>query len=299
MRFIRLSVGAMLILTAATASAQQPWAEKMFKDGVVHDFGSVPRGGQLFHRFKITNIYAEQMQITELRSGCGCVSASAAKRVLEPREEAFVEVNMDSRLFTGLKSVKVFVSVGPRFVSTAELRVSANSRADIVCNPTHIGFGTVAAGSRPTQTIDIEYAGVLDWKVTELVSKDVPVEATLKELYRRPGQVGYRLEAKLDADAPPGTIKRELFLKTNDPTTPLVPVLVEATVAGHAPGAAERAQRQRRARRRGPDQGCFRAGDSALHGSGGRRPRQRHYPCFGVRQRAGPGPHLEVQGAAE
>jgi hypothetical protein len=49
-------------------------------------------------------------------------------------------------------------------------------------------------------------------------------------MYRRPGQVGYRVKATLRADAPPGTHKWELFLKTNDPASPLVPLLVGATV---------------------------------------------------------------------
>src|SRR5436305_13958242 len=89
-----------LTLTAAPASAQG-WAEKMFKDGLTHDFGSVPRGAQLFHRFTITNIYAVRMEITNISSGCGCVTATAAKRVLEPRESTTIDVSMDARRFTG------------------------------------------------------------------------------------------------------------------------------------------------------------------------------------------------------
>jgi len=49
-----------LIVVAATATSApaQGWAEKMFKDGLTHDFGTVPHGAQLFHRFTMTNIYA-------------------------------------------------------------------------------------------------------------------------------------------------------------------------------------------------------------------------------------------------
>jgi hypothetical protein len=218
-----------LALAASPASAQG-WAEKMFKDGTSHDFGSVPRGAQLLHRFTITNIYAVRLEITEIKSGCGCVSASASTRVLEPRQSATIEVTMDARRFTGPKSVVVRVTVGPEYVSSAELKVTANSRADVVFNPGEVSFGTVSRGQSPSQTVDVEYAGILAWQVSEVVTKDAPVDCTLKELYRRPGQVGYQIKVTLKPDAPTGALKHEIFLKTNDPASPLVPLLVEATV---------------------------------------------------------------------
>jgi hypothetical protein len=220
---------AALALTAAPAAAQG-WAEKMFKDGTSHDFGSVPRGAQLFHRFTITNIYAVRMEITGVKSGCGCVTANPAKRVLEPRENTTIDVNMDARRFTGPKTVGIRVTVGPEYTSSAELKVTANSRADIVFNPGEVSLGTVTRGQTPEQEITVEYAGVLNWQVSEVIAKDAPLDVSIKEWYRRPGQVGYKLNVRLRPNAPLGTLKQELFLKTNDPGSPLVPVLVEATV---------------------------------------------------------------------
>src|SRR5262249_35872992 len=61
-------------------------------------------------------------------------------------------------------------------------------------------------------------------------TKDQPFDATLRELYRRPGQVGYQVKVTLKADAPPGAFKRELHLRTNDAVSPLIAVFVEANV---------------------------------------------------------------------
>jgi hypothetical protein len=220
----------MAVLTVSTASAQSPWAEKMFKDGLIHDFGSVPRGAQLSHRFALTNIYAVRMEITSVKSGCGCVSANPVKRVLEPRESTTIDVTMDARRFTGPKTVGITITVGPDFISSAQLRVSANSRADIVFNPGQVSFGTVTRGQAASQVIDVEYAGVLDWQVIEASAKDLPVEVSLSELYRRPGQVGYRVRVAIKPEASVGTLKGDLFLRTNDPASPLLPVLVEGVV---------------------------------------------------------------------
>jgi hypothetical protein len=227
-----------LALGSTTAHAQASWADRMFKAGTTHDFGSVPRGAQLFYRFEITNIYAVPLEIIQTRTSCGCVTVSPSVKVLKPggkdpsgkEEKATIDITMDARRFTGPKTVSIYVTVGPTYVSTATLTVTANSRADVVFNPGQVSFGVVPRGQTPTQTIEVEYAGVLDWKVLEVAKTDAPLEATFKETYRRPGQVGYSVSVTLKPDAPPGIVKEELLLKTNDPASPLVPVLVEATL---------------------------------------------------------------------
>src|SRR5262249_11927647 len=144
---------------------------------LVHDFGSVPRGAQLFHRFKITNIYAVPMDITNLKPSCGCGTAKATTNTLQPRESGFIEVKLDTTRFTGPKKVTISVTVGPEFTSTADLHLSFNSRADVVYNPGQVSFGVVARGkAAEKKEIDVEYAGALDWKVTEVVTGDAPVE---------------------------------------------------------------------------------------------------------------------------
>jgi hypothetical protein len=218
------------LVLGAAASPAQNWADKMFKDGTSHDFGMVPHGAQLFHRFTMTNIYAVPLQILDVRTSCGCATATPSTRVLQPRETATIDVSMDGRRFTGAKSIRVSVSVGPEFTSTAELHVSANSRADIVFNPGQVTFGAVARGDTPTQTIEVEYAGTLAWKVEGVISNGAPFDVAYEEMYREPGKVGYRVKFTLQANVPTGALKQEVFLQTNDPASKLVPVLVEATI---------------------------------------------------------------------
>jgi hypothetical protein len=239
MRTFALALLALVVVLVTRITAQNPtpvtvgWAEKMIKDNPAHDFGTVPRGGKLIHRFPITNIYAVRMEIVSLVSGCGCVTATAAKRVLEPRETTYIEVVMDTSRIQGgqQKAVAVRFTVGPEFVSSAEVRVSASVRGDIVFNPGQFNFGNVPRGQAPVMAVDVEYAGNLPWQIQEItIRKDFPFTITSKELYRQPGRVGYQLQLTLKADAPAGSIKEDLYLKTNDPASPTVPVLVEANV---------------------------------------------------------------------
>ena len=111
------------------------------------------------------------------------------------------------------------------------LKVSAVSQTDVVFKPDRVSFGTVARGQASVQSMDVEYNGTLDWKIEEvIVAKELPFEATLSELVRRPGKVGYRLTVTLKDDAPTGRIRDYIYLRTNQTDVPPVPVLVTATV---------------------------------------------------------------------
>jgi hypothetical protein len=236
MRNTLLALVAVTLAAAACPAQTTSWADKMFKDGTTHDFGGVPRGAQLFHRFAMTNIYAVPLQLLDVHTSCGCSTATPSTKLLQPREVGYIDVNMDGKRFTGPKTIRVYVTVGPQFTSTAELTVSANARADVVFNPGQVTFGVVTRGDTPTQTIDVEYAGALDWRVTGVNTNGAPFDVTLEEMYRQaavpgqPGKAGYHAKFTLQAKVPAGALKQEVFLQTNDPASPLVPVLVEATV---------------------------------------------------------------------
>ncbi len=192
---MRQALFALLVFPALSpALSAQGWANKLFKDQTTHDFGTVARGAQLYHRFPITNIYAVPLEVTNARVSCNCVTANPVPKLLQPRETGYVEVFMDARRFSGRKDVTVYITVGPTFVSTAELKVSAISRADVVFNPGEVNFGPISPGPTATQSIDVEYAGALDWRITEALAKDAPFEVSFKEIYRRSGQVGYQVK---------------------------------------------------------------------------------------------------------
>jgi hypothetical protein len=237
-----LLAAVVLVLARGTASAQTgAWADKLFLAGggkTAHDFGTVARGAQLVFSFPMTNIYSVPLEITGIRATCGCVTATPSTRVLKPQEKGQLHVTMDARRFTGAKAVTVYVTVGPEYVSTASIRLTANARSDVVLNPGQINFGVVRQGQTPTQVLDVEYAGSFDWRVTEVVkSASGPYDVGVQQLYRepargrQPGRAGYRLAVTLKPDAPPGPLKQELILKTNEPgNSQFLTVVVEANI---------------------------------------------------------------------
>jgi hypothetical protein len=241
MRYGVLALATAAVL-AAPAAPQTEWANKLFEE-TSKDFGTCPRGAQLKHSFKITNIYKVPLEFTDVKVGCGCVTYTLSQKVLQPNEVGYLHINMDATRFSGHKSVNVQVRVGPQYVSTATITVQAVARQDVAFNPASVNFGVVARGQTPVQPIEVEYAGNLDWRISEIVKNaNAPFQVTAEEMYRQPpvpgrvfkpaqpGRVGYRINVTLKADAPPGAFKQELILKTNDPSSPVFSVAVDGKV---------------------------------------------------------------------
>jgi len=227
-----LFVLAILASSTSTAFAQTgAWADKLFGGNTVHEFGTVPRGAQLKYSFKMTNIYKVPLDITEVRANCGCLTAKESVKTLQPQESATIDINMDATRFSGAKTIKILVSVGPQFVSTATLTVTANARQDVVFNPGEIEFGVVGRGQRPAKQIDVEYAGKGNWQVTEIVkNREAPFDLKVEDLPIQFQGRGYRLTATIKAEAAAGSFKQEVILKTNDQQNPALSFFVAGTI---------------------------------------------------------------------
>jgi hypothetical protein len=226
---------------------QNPWANKFFLPDIatnreqaapaqiVHNFGEVPHGTLCTQKFTITNIYAEQMQITEVRKTCTCLDFIPMNKTLKPNETADFTVTMNTGKFAGSNTQTFYVTFGPKYVSTAVIRVSATSRADVNINPGGVSFGAVPLGTRPTQSVTIKYSGrSRDWKLTEVVPVQGPFEVKLTEVSRGGpirGGAEYQVEVSIKPSAQPGPISEQISIKTNDTTHPIVQLVVTGNIA--------------------------------------------------------------------
>jgi RNA polymerase sigma factor (sigma-70 family) len=135
--FIYRRVGSLLpaakstLLPVATAAVPDSatWGDKLFlaRGPTSHNFGKLPRGDRAVHRFHLKNIYSVPMEITDTRMSCGCVSVTAPVKHFAVNAEGYIDVQVDTRRFTGTKTITIFVGIGGDYASTATLRVSVES----------------------------------------------------------------------------------------------------------------------------------------------------------------------------
>jgi hypothetical protein len=231
---------------AAQPAPPAPWANKFFLPDigtnreqaapavVTHNFGEVPHGTLCVHKFTLTNIYDVPMRIMEVKKSCTCLDYVRMDKELQPNETAEFTVTMNTAKFVGSNAQTFYVTFGPKFISTAAVRVSATSRTDVSLTPGAVTFGAVPYGTRPNQTTQIKYSGrTRDWKLTEVVPGAYPFDVKLTEASRGGplrGGVEYQVDVTLQANAPPGPIAEQITLKTNDPTNPLIHLGVTGTI---------------------------------------------------------------------
>ncbi len=235
------TMGAAIIFLAAAAGTvetarAQSWADNLFVEHG-HDFGPVPRGAVVRHDFVMTNRLKEPLTILDVRASCGCTSGRASATQLAPGQSARVEAQMDTRNFVGRKATKLIITIMTASGQSAEAQVAvvSNILPDIVLNPGTIDFGSLAKGQSPRLSMTIERLGSPEWRFTRMTATGSllkSVDARLDELERSPSRVAYQLTVTLKPTASAGYLRDDIRILTNDPESPMVPVLVTAQIQG-------------------------------------------------------------------
>ena len=225
------------------SSVPIPWANKLFIPNIeknpaqaappiiTHDFGLVPHGTLCVHKFTITNIYDVPIQVIDVRRSSGSLEAYPPQKVLQPNESAEFAISMNTAKFAGANTQTFYVTFGPNYISTAIVKVSANSRTDVQLNPGQVNFGTINVGAKPSQTVSLEYHGrQRDWKVTGVVPPTGPIDVEVKESGRGFLATKYYVTVALKPGATAGQLSEIVHLTTNDPTSPVLQIAVTGVV---------------------------------------------------------------------
>lgn len=224
---------ALLLLVAGTSATAQElnWAEKMFSE-LKHDFGVVARGADVRHQIVITNLYEEDIEITNVGTTCGCTAARPDRNRLKTHEKAYIEVKMNTEKFMRRKdsNVDVTVTFDGGSSKTVRIPITAYIRSDVVLKPGNADFGSVEFGIGAKRTLDIAYAGRNDWNLRGVRNDNPHLKAEVVETSRGNGRVNYQLSVQLDPNTPLGSVQDRIYLLTDDANSPEVPVLVMAKV---------------------------------------------------------------------
>jgi hypothetical protein len=193
------------------------------------DFGSVPRGPLLSHSFRFTNKTQQPVHISGVRVSCGCVAASAAQDQVGPGQSSEIKATMDTRRFTGAKSVTIYVRFDQPQWEEVHLTVQANGRNDLTINPESMAFGRIKKGTASSASVNLTILGGSGWVVTDAQTESNYIKTSLKEVRRDSAEVSYQLTATIRADTPSGKWYSDIWVNTNDQSMPKirVPLTVE------------------------------------------------------------------------
>ena len=237
-----------VLLSSSAFGQHDPlWGSKML-DLTQFKFGSVAKGADAAIQLKVKNIYKEDIQITNLQTGCGCVSwhditrsdppAERLPIVIPSGQQRVLTLRLNTIQYDGERKSKATVTLYDAvhgLDTTVDLPVLAFIRKDVVITPGAINFGTVDLGSGGERKVQITYAGRHDWKLSQPKPANPNLTADLREVSRREisaaySQVVYELTVTLKQQAPQGMLRDQILMLTDDAQNPQVPVMVEAKI---------------------------------------------------------------------
>ena len=227
-----------LLILAAPLAAQErsvkpiPWANKFFTGNpdnpppvILHDFGVLPKGTIKTYRFKMSNIYAVPMQVSQPDPDCKCVRVVEYTALMNPTETGHILIEINTSQVEGPKEIKLPVTfqgrdakTGEPFKSRTELVIKAVSRPDIAVAPGEFNFGQVPAGQKASQKVLITYNGAQpNWDIKEIgIRKDL-FEWKADRVNVRGARAAFEVTLTLKANAPAGRLDERIELKTNEP----------------------------------------------------------------------------------
>ena len=116
----------------------------------------------------------------------------------------------------------------PRF-DEVRLWVQANSRDDVSVLPESLAFGRIKRGGPATATATVSFLGNSNWQITNATSDSNYILPQFEQIRRDSGEVSYKLTASIRPNAPPGKWFTDVWLQTNNASSPRirVPLTVE------------------------------------------------------------------------
>lgn len=169
----------------------------------------------MIHHFIVKNTTDSQVSISNIRVSCGCVSATAIKNTLQPKEETAIVARMDTTRFNGSKSVTIYVIFDRPRYEEVRLQVQAYGRNDFAVSPESFNFLQVKQGTTAEATVQIRFYGFPNAQITEAKTESNFIKVTTKEIKREGNEVTFQATARVREDIPVGKWFSEVWIKGN------------------------------------------------------------------------------------
>lgn len=186
-----LSVSMLVLGLAVPIYAQdQNWAKKMFDKQEVK-FGSVAKNADVVFKFKVKNVFKEDIRVSSLSTSCGCISwQDKAPLTIPSGETVELTVRLDTIRFEGDRHVTAFANlVEPSRGSTANLSIPIDGRirTDVVLQTNNLNFGEVERGKAMQIKMTVNYSGGRpDWKITAAKVNNPHLQTMIDDYRKEP-----------------------------------------------------------------------------------------------------------------
>lgn len=229
-----------------TRSAED--ARLRFPGGMRHDFGTIWDTEPVEHEFEFVNASERPVEVTRVRSTCGCTisavrdemgrSLEEGERFFEPGAVGTIVATFDPARRSGEQRKPVYIHLNGSARPNYTLQVVSDVKQVVGVEPRNVAFTGVGRfeEARPSEEITITgRSESFDVTVPERFSSEVVrverVGAESVEFDGEPGRaVTFRVT--LRDDVKPGAMRQTVTLQTTDERRPTIAIPVAARVMG-------------------------------------------------------------------
>lgn len=197
----------------------------------VFDFGERDSEEKVSHDFIVKNTGDEPLQITDVKTTCGCTVAKPEVNTLAPGAETKVGVTFNLKGKQGPQDKKITVLTNDPATPQYFLELKGTALALIMMEPNMLNFGRIADNEPHSlsTTIKTNKEGYTFELKEVTVEGAVPVQTAVETI--TPGKE-YKITATTNPNLMPGSISGGITIATSEPTRPTMQVKVYGHVMG-------------------------------------------------------------------
>lgn len=221
-----------LPLPAQTAPAPTPpalvAAPKIQFAANTFEFGKVPVGTVVRATFVLTNTGTAPLEIKDVRPGCGCTTAGAWDRWIEPGKTTTIALQLNTANFGGVVVKNATVTCNDPTQPTVMLMIKGEVWKPIDVQPTVVVFNPASRAA----SNDVRVVRVVN-NSEEMITLEAPASSnpafqpTLKII--KPGKE-FQLQIAVTPPLAAGTVQGMITVKTSSTNLPLISVTAMAIV---------------------------------------------------------------------
>jgi hypothetical protein len=199
---------------------------KIHFDAPVYDFGKVAAGEPIQHTFAVSNAGDATLVISAVRPSCGCTTAGAWTKEIEPGKTGVIPVQINSSYLRGTIEKTVTVASNDKSQPTIMLRMRGNIWKPIEFNPP-VAYLHLPSGSPTSTSTAIRISNKTDQALTlsPPESANKFFSGTLKTI--EPGKE-FELTVASVPPMPTGSVQGSISIKTSVTSMPVLNIPITA-----------------------------------------------------------------------
>ena len=218
----------LFVLFLFFAGLSPVWAApQLVAENLNYDFGEILQGEQVEYIFRFRNGGDEVLQISNVRSSCGCTAALLSATRIGPGDMGELRTTFDSTRFKGGIHKTITVDTNDPQKKQVSFAVKGKVKAEVLLQPERVNWGKVKGDTPLTSTVTLTNLGTTTINLTPPSVTNPALVGELSDLLLAPGkQVELKITAKFPAQK--NRIGGYVIISTDYPKVPQLRVSVSA-----------------------------------------------------------------------